>query len=1652
MLILKKWMVSCVLVFLVTILPVNGFLARGNETVYAADEALQNVIVGGFETDDEVWSLGLGTEAPGAKGEYVRDASVSSSGTFSGKLHGDFSAGGKYVTIRKKFLPLDMQKLTFWVKTADAAWITLRIKDSSGQVHQQRITLASTANWQKVEITKFNGGLGYLYFSGANDGKWHGPAQELEFLLEKSGLNGGKSSGDVQFDDITAAVPQQAPLWEAPIGSFENAFDIWKLGLGTDFPGAKGEYVRDASTFKAGAYSGKLRGDFSGGGKYITLGRSFAPIDMQKLEFWLQTADAASISLRVKDATGQVHQQKISLAATSNWQKIEIYKFDGGTGYLYFSGANDGKWHGPAQQIEFLLEKSGLTGGKSSGEIRLDNVVMTASLPDLSVQQVRMGNIFLENEPVAFQLATKGDTVSWSVYDHLNHKVAEGRDGVQGGLLNLTIPLQRLGYFKLTLAAEKDGRTIKTADVSFARLTDTDPTAAASSPFGISTHLAWENPQGWTPELSELLRRAGAKNFRDEIPWEAVEYEKGQYRKPANRDAYMQRTQQDGLKPFIILDYTNPFYDQNSTPYTDAGRQGYADYGKALLDLYGNRIEWVEVYNEFNGGFGDRGNGPADSRPDYYYKLLKKTYETIKAARPDVTVVGMATAGTPLGWMEEVFKLGGLQYMDAVSIHPYQSQRPPDGIVDAARNVQSLIRQYNQGQLKPLWFTEIGWPTYNGGIGITENTQADYVVRTHVQALGEGVEKVFWYDLMNDGMKADYHEENFGLLRNANDPQGQFTPKPSYAAYAAMTRELIGAQFVETENIAAGISSYKFAKDGRSIRIVWANAPVQAAIHTDSAIQVADMMGNTETFTPLDGKVYVTLTGEPVYIKSDIDGISADSTFALTGDEAVTGEPVALKVEMNNAEAAPLAVSFDVEGASFSLYAEAGQTALQPFALPGLDREGVRYVTGDLTVNGGKVGRLKQAVQTLPSYGVRIIPVINDVNTKSEALKVQIRNHSNVQELTVRKADWQLGTITGSQELTAAVIPPGAERTFDIPLAGFDYGVTYQTNVTVHFDGKEPFVYEGKFDFNPVLPGTVQVDGTADPVTIASPPLIELSKGTKKLQNYTGSSDLDGSVWLNWDQDQLYLTAAIKDDIHFAPAGGEEIWKNDSIQFAAIAGIPGENLGWYEYGISQTPQGPQIYRWMTPDSTNKGLVANGSLQIARDEERKVTVYELALPWSELAPIKPGKDGVIGFSLLVNDNDGNGRKGWIEWGSGIGEAKDPKKYRTIQWIKNLSAPVITVEGVLNGESYTDAVVPVVKAEDEDGDLQTVRILLNGESWTSGTPVTGKGSHILSVQASDQAGNKTEQTVSFKLYHSTMLAASNAEGKLNDTVTLRASLQDKNGQAIAGESVSFAVNGNAVGNAVTDANGAATLDYTIQLAANADQDTVYPLQASFGRNDDAYLLGSEVSGELTVKRTPPPNPAEAPGKPYLSDDNGHDTGIMDGSYSVKMNMWWGNNGSTYKLYENDVLIDTQTLTAHSPNAQSTVTSVTYRKNGTYRYYAELVNPSGTTRSDVHTVTVTQAAPAVPVLSQDNWDGDGNYKVSMNMWWGTNGTTYRLYENGMLIDTQTLSDRTPGAQSAVTAIANKPIGTYEYQCELVNYAGATVSGKIVVVVTKR
>ncbi|MCR8845393.1 PA14 domain-containing protein [Paenibacillus sp. SC116] len=101
----------------------------------------------------------------------------------------------------------------------------------------------------------------------------------------------------------------------------------------------------------------------------------------------------------------------------------------------------------------------------------------------------------------------------------------------------------------------------------------------------------------------------------------------------------------------------------------------------------------------------------------------------------------------------------------------------------------------------------------------------------------------------------------------------------------------------------------------------------------------------------------------------------------------------------------------------------------------------------------------------------------------------------------------------------------------------------------------------------------------------------------------------------------------------------------------------------------------------------------------------------------------------------------------------------------------------------------------------------------------------------------------------------------------------------------------------------------------------------------------------------------------------------------------------------------------------------------------------------------LTASSAAtgmPGTPALSQDNWDGDGNYAITMNLHWGQNGTSLEWYENGVLIDTQALTDNSPNHQTATKTFSSKVNGSYIYTAKLINNFGNASSQPITVTVT--
>ena len=259
-------------------------------------------------------------------------------------------------------------------------------------------------------------------------------------------------------------------------------------------------------------------------------------------------------------------------------------------------------------------------------------------------------------------------------------------------------------------------------------------------------------------------------------------------------------------------------------------------------------------------------------------------------------------------------------------------------------------------------------------------------------------------------------------------------------------------------------------------------------------------------------------------------------------------------------------------------------------------------------------------------------------------------------------------------------------------------------------------------------------------------------------------------------------------------------------------------------------------------------------------------------------------------------------------------------------------------------------------------------------------------------------------------------------------------------------------------------ATTVDLTDHRLRTLQSDPVYRLGVAWqntGYNQPphtGYFLGDGMAtpaapsivytGPSTGPGERVPGPATAkPGKAVLSSDNWDN----DSSFTVAANLWWGQNAQTVTLLENGVAVATRDLVDATPSAQSAAFQVAGKPNGTYVYTAVLTNQHGSTTTAPLTVKVTAANPGTPALSHDNWDGDGSYTLTTNLWWGTNATTYRLYEDGVLIDTQSLTANGTNAQKATTTVNGRAIGTHVYRAELSNALGSTSSPEVKVKVTR-
>lgn len=376
---------------------------------------------------------------------------------------------------------------------------------------------------------------------------------------------------------------------------------------------------------------------------------------------------------------------------------------------------------------------------------------------------------------------------------------------------------------------------------------------------GVNIHFA-----GTDMAQVNKIADAGFKFVRMDFAWNNVERKPGEF----NFDIYDQLVDSlatRGIRVIYILDYGNPIYEGAAPPFTDESRAAFAAYAKAgAAHFKGRGVIW-EIYNEPNGTWFWKDPNPRD-----YFKLAKVTYTAIKEADPDCLVIGPATcSGKADRYLEGVFELGLLNYVDAVSVHPYGC-RPPEDANYFYTWLRRKISQYApNGKKLPIISGEWGYPSLpcsSMGDGVTLEQQAEFLPRMFLINTMNGCPISIWYDWRNDGtgQNPGDREHNFGTL------YFDYKEKPSYVAMKTLTSELKGYSFVRRISL-GNVKDYAILmqKDCHYKAAVWTTGDTHAiTIPVDSpSVAIVSLLGEKKLIDTRDGSIQLEINGSVQYIE-----------------------------------------------------------------------------------------------------------------------------------------------------------------------------------------------------------------------------------------------------------------------------------------------------------------------------------------------------------------------------------------------------------------------------------------------------------------------------------------------------------------------------------------------------------------------------------------------------------------------------------------------------------------------------------------------------------------------------------------------------------------------------------------------------------------
>jgi hypothetical protein len=189
-----------------------------------------------------------------------------------------------------------------------------------------------------------------------------------------------------------------------------------------------------------------------------------------------------------------------------------------------------------------------------------------------------------------------------------------------------------------------------------------------------------------------------------------------------------------------------------------------------LASRYGTRLAAIQIWNEPDQANEHYFAGP--DKPQRYAAILRAAYPAIKHANPQVSVLAGSLVGSNGVFLRALYAAGIKGYYDGLAVHFYHL------VLASLRSIHEV--QLANGDTKPLWLDEFGWPscwpahrTQQEQPCVSQQTQATNVgntIRSLARTSYVAAEVIY-------GMQ-DSASEDFGVLSAGG------AHKPSFAAFA----------------------------------------------------------------------------------------------------------------------------------------------------------------------------------------------------------------------------------------------------------------------------------------------------------------------------------------------------------------------------------------------------------------------------------------------------------------------------------------------------------------------------------------------------------------------------------------------------------------------------------------------------------------------------------------------------------------------------------------------------------------------------------------------------------------------------------------------------------------------------------------------------